>query len=226
MTVNGFKRKNLAYSYSVHRQSVYFFTVAAVLVHQLCWQACAGLSLPLWLAFFFFFSLPSEGVPHSRIGPFAPDFSFFFFFCFFYNEILRHIQKGEGGEQGDSGPPASGLEPTGWALPQRRWQRPPSPQPQPPSPGLLPRGEGLNKTGGSHFFGEREGMCCPRSGTLSAPWDHGASFGAEGWDFPPPAPTPEQVSFSLCTRADLPLLSTLFIQTEAAGWFSHLCVCR
>ena len=41
-----------------------------------------------------------------------------------------------------------------------------------------------------------------------------------------PTPTPEQVSFSLCTRAELLLLSTLFIQTEAAGWFSHLCVCR
>lgn len=40
------------------------------------------------------------------------------------------------------------------------------------------------------------------------------------------SPTPKQMSFSLCTRADLPLLSTLFIQTEAAGWFSHLCVCR
>lgn len=40
------------------------------------------------------------------------------------------------------------------------------------------------------------------------------------------SPTPERASFPLCTRAGLPLLLTLFIQTEAAGWFSHLCVCR
>lgn len=55
-------------------------------------------------------------------------------------------------------------------------------------------------------------------------WDHGAVLGQKQKDGIPP--TPEQVSFSLCMRANLPLLSTLFIQTEAAGWFSHPCVCR
>lgn len=72
--------------------------------------------------------------------------------------------------------------------------------------------------GGSHFFGEREAVCCPGSGTLPPPGTTG-QFGGRNRKMKSPTPTPEQASFPLCTRADLPLLSTLFIQMEAAGWF-------
>lgn len=95
---------------------------------------------------------------------------------------------------------------------------PPTPPPEPQLSPALVEG-GLDKTGGGGPTSSgRERPCSVR---IRDPFP----LGLRGRRLGSP-PTPEKVSFSLCIRVGLPSLSTLFIQTEAAGWFSHLCVCR
>lgn len=122
---------------------------------------------------------------------------------------------------GGSGPPSSGSETHRGGCCHGGEGRDPHPCRLSPLPRLLPLRRRTEQNGGGVPLlpGER-GHVLPGSGTLSPR----GLWGRSRMGFP--TPTPEQMSFSLCTRADLPLLSTLFIQTEAAGWFSHLCVCR
>lgn len=153
-------------------------------------------------------------------------FFFAFFFYFFNSETYQGPVWGGGqwGGKGGSSPPASGSKTHRGGCCRRGEGSDPHPRPRRLSPCRLPplrRRTEQNR--GSRVFREREAMFCPDQGPFPPGLWGSLGAEAEGWDFPP---TPEQVSFSLCTRADLPLLSTLFIPTEAAGWFSHLCVCR
>lgn len=141
----------------------------------------------------FFFRGPRS----RRRRPFAPGFFSSFFIFFFFNYILRHIKdSGEGGAAGGLGPTSVGFEPRGTGAATVEMAATPR-----------PRGRGPNQP------------AAPDQGPPS-PLGLWGSLGAEteGW-VPPHHP---QASFSVCTRTGLPLLSTLLIQTEAAG--SHLCM--
>lgn len=92
-----------------------------------------------------------------------------------------------------------------------------APQPEPPP--LAPEED--EPDGTRSLWGQRG--CVPPARGPSRTRDRGQFRGKSRKDG---TPTPEQASFSLCAGADLPALSTLFIQTEAAGWLSHRCVCR
>jgi len=171
--------------------------------------------------------LSSEGVPRSRTGgPCAPGFFPFFlhfsFFLFFPFLILKHIKdRSEGGAvrgggTGASGPPASGSK-THWCGCYRRGEgSDPHPEPRRLSPpNLPPPRRRTEQNRGSRFFREREAMFCSDQGpfppgTMGQFWGRSRRMGF-------PTPTPEQVSFSLCTRADLPFAFNT-VYSNGSSW--------